>query len=71
MFQKHKKLIYSQICAVLAIVSLILGALRHSQTQDWAEQMTFSFLLFAALLFVAELKFIRDWLHQRKTLAEQ
>lgn len=71
MFQKYKKLIFSQICAVLAIVALGLGFLRYQQTGAWAEQMSLSFFLFAVLLFAAEIKFIRDWLRERKEAMEQ
>jgi len=65
MFAKYKKLIFSQICAVLAIASLFLAYARHQVSQSWTEQMTASFLIFAALLFGAEIKFIIDWMKTR------
>jgi len=67
MFAKYKKLIFSQICAVLAIISLFLAYAHHQVSQSWSEQMTASFLAFAALLFGAEIKFIIDWLKTRNT----
>lgn len=60
----YKKLIYSQICALLGIMSLVLAIIRHAQIGDWSEQMTSSFLLFAACLFIAEIRFLYLWLKE-------
>jgi uncharacterized membrane protein len=65
MIQKYKKLILSQICGLLAVVSLYLAYTRYTQTQNWGEQVTVSFLFFAAVLFVAEIKLVMDWLKTR------
>lgn len=65
-FQKHKKLIISQLAAFLGVVSLVLGWIRYQETGTWGEQMAGSFLFFAVLLFAAEIKLLIDWLRQRK-----
>jgi hypothetical protein len=66
MFTKYKKLILSQICGLLAVFSLFLAYTRHGETQNWGEQTTLSFLFFAAVLFVAEIKLIIDWFKTRR-----
>jgi hypothetical protein len=65
MIQKYKKLILSQICGLLAVLSLFLAYARHGETQNWGEQTTVSFLFFAGVLFVAEIKLIMDWFKTR------
>ena len=67
--EKYKKLIISQICAVMAIGAAILAILRHNQTNDWSEQMTLSFVLFAVVLFVLEIRLILDWVKSQKKAA--
>jgi hypothetical protein len=65
MFTKYKKLILSQICGLLAVLSLFLAYTRYTQTQNWGEQVTVSFLFFAGVLFAAEIKLVMDWLKFR------
>ncbi|HEY8964656.1 MAG TPA: hypothetical protein VIN59_09370 [Alphaproteobacteria bacterium] len=69
--QPYKKLIYSQGCAILAIVSLVFAFIRHGQTNDWSEQMTSSFLLFAAGLFACEIRFLYLWLKERGLIGKR
>ena len=69
--QPYKKLIYSQVCALLAVASLVLAFMRHGQTGDWSEQMTSSFLLFAAGLFGCEMRFLYLWLKERGLIGKK
>lgn len=64
----YKKLIYSQVCALLAVMSLILGFMRHAQTGTWSDQIAGSFLLFAAALFIVEMRFLWIWLRENGKL---
>lgn len=66
MLEKYKKLILSQICALLGIGALALGYLRYQQTQSFSEQMTLSFFLFAIVLFAIEIRLVIGWLQERK-----
>lgn len=68
MFAKYKKLVYSQICALLAVISLVFGFMRYQVSGTWNEQMAGSFLLFALLLFAMEVRFLVAWLQERKAL---
>jgi len=65
-FEKHKKLIISQVAAVLGVIALVLGWIRYQEVGTWGEQYAGSFLFFAVLLFAAEIKLLLDWLRQRK-----
>jgi hypothetical protein len=67
----YKKLLYSQGCALLAVVSLFLAFLKHAQTQDWAEQQTASFILFAIGLFGCEIRFLYQWLRERGVIGKK
>jgi hypothetical protein len=66
MLEKHKKLILSQICAVMGLAAVVLGFLRYQQTESLTEQMTLSFFLFAIVLFAIEIRLVLGWLRERK-----
>lgn len=66
MFEKHKKLILSQICAIMGLAAAVLGFLRYQQSQSLTEQMTLSFFLFAIVLFAMEIRLVIGWLQDRK-----
>ncbi len=67
----HRKLIISQIAAVMAAGAFLMAYLRYRQTGEWQEQMFGSFMLFGLLLVAVEVKCLLDWLKARKTGALQ
>jgi len=72
LLKKHKKLLYSQGCSFLACVALILAVLRYDEAKGGlSEQMTLSFVLFAVVLFVVEIRLLWQWLGERKREREK
>lgn len=69
--EKYRKLIFSQLCAIVAVLALGFAIMRHKQTGIWQEPITLSFLAFAVLLFAAEIKLILDWIKTKPFNREQ
>ncbi|NBX66472.1 MAG: hypothetical protein EBQ96_05695 [Proteobacteria bacterium] len=68
MLEKHRKLILSQVSALMGFGACVLGFLRYQQSQNITEPLTMGFILFAIVLFAIEIRLVIGWLQDRKKL---
>lgn len=67
MLEKYRKLILSQIAAIMAFGAFFVAYLSQTQTGSWTDGRTLSFLGFGVLLFAIETRLIFSWIAAKKT----